>query len=276
MIELISSDDYRTLIRETTLERKKNLGQHFSFQSVAKACRVPKTYLSTVLRGNGHLNSEQVFLACDYLGMTEFETDFVLTLYELQRAVVPKRKKFLAERLLKLRNNASLTEKHIHAKKPETNGTANIDHYYLDPLVQIIHIALTCPNYAANIDALALALQLPKERVSQIISQLCRMGLVELTKQGCRVTEENLHLSRESHIYPAHRRLIRMAALEKFDRNASPHDYSFAAVFTANQEGREKIQAEFLKFLKKAQAVSTTTNSAEVYQMTFDFVRWTT
>jgi hypothetical protein len=92
-MKLARYTDYRSLFREESHAFKQKFGSEKSLSRLADYCGVQKTYLSAVLGHRAHFSRDQLFLACDFLRLSESEKSYVEQLYELPRA--PGRAPFL-------------------------------------------------------------------------------------------------------------------------------------------------------------------------------------
>lgn len=69
--------DYKILLKNSLETKKSSLGRAFTYESMAKACRIQKTYLSRVLNRDGDLSRDQLYRACEFLGFSAAEKEFV-------------------------------------------------------------------------------------------------------------------------------------------------------------------------------------------------------
>jgi len=266
-------DNYRTILKEALLEKKASIGTAFTFQNMAKACRVQKTYLSKVLNDRGHLNGDQLYLACDYLGFNGEERDFIFLIFEQERTVVQKRKTELQTQISSLKKRHARTEAHLESKILPT-GSENFQEYYLDPNLQIIHMFLTIDRFARNTALIGEKLHLRADILADALRKLQRLGIVEMRESKFQVVLDNIHLPKGSDLYPPYRSLLRAKANGWVDRLPADKSYNFSAIFSTTPRTKQKIHMAFLDFLKSAQEMAGKTKSEEVYQMNFDLFGW--
>src|SRR5438067_732825 len=101
-------DSYKSFLRTSLLQKKQAVSSsRYTYERMARACGIQKTYLSRVLNSDAsHLSDDQLYLACRFLGVGLVERDFLLLLRDWERSSVPERKAELAARI------ASQREKH--------------------------------------------------------------------------------------------------------------------------------------------------------------------
>ncbi|OQW50509.1 MAG: hypothetical protein A4S09_01575 [Proteobacteria bacterium SG_bin7] len=274
MENIYKTDDYRKALRSTVYHHKENLGIKRSFQKMAEHCRVQKTYLSKVLNQGGNLTRDQLYLACDYLNLKDNETEFLMTLHELDDAIVLPRQKKLRERIEKMRSQYLKTEAHIDAPA-STVKTVDLQTYYLDPLLQLIHIMLTISKYSKDPKLISKSLAITEPIISDKLRILERLRVIEVVEEGIKVLNTELHLSADSEIFSAYRKLMRLTAINRLDQLDSKKAYSFSVIFSSSPVVREEIQEHFLKFLNKVKKLVSGGDEREVYQMNFDLFDWT-
>ncbi|MEK7692160.1 MAG: DUF4423 domain-containing protein [Bdellovibrionota bacterium] len=266
---------YKAALKETLLTKKEAFGNQFTFQNMASACRIQKTYLSRALSDDKtHLNSDQLFLASEYLGLNEIERTFLLLLHEREKSVVTKRRELLDREIDAIRKKHAKTEAVIEKSAVVLEGE-DLRDYYLDPHIQIIHLFMTVQKYARNPDIVRQRLGLTRDRFTQLVNQLIKMKILSVIDKGAyRVAKASLHLSADSAIYPPHRTLLRLRALDQIQRSTKDQAYSFAVVFSATPSARRKIQDLFFGFLKDVEKEVTRSDPEEVYQLNFDLLSW--
>jgi uncharacterized protein (TIGR02147 family) len=265
--------DYRKIIKDALLEKKSSLGTSFTFQDMAKACRVQKTYLSKVLNDRGHLNGDQLYLACEYLGFNGTDRDFIFLIFEVTRTVVEERRLELQAQINEIRRKQIKTESHLAANILPTS-TADMAEYYLDPYLQIIHMFLTVEKYAKNAPSIAEVLNLHIELFAEALRKLQRLGIVEMRNGRYPVLKESIHLPKDSSLYRPYRNLLRMKSAEWVDKRPSEKSYNFSVIFSTSPQIKQRIHVAFLDFLKLTQDMVGEGKADEVYQMNFDLFGW--
>lgn len=69
-MDVFNSTDYKYFLREALHEKRRQVNASFTYERMARACGINKTYLSRVLNSEAaHLSEEQLYLAATYLGL---------------------------------------------------------------------------------------------------------------------------------------------------------------------------------------------------------------
>ena len=265
--------DYKKLISEEINNRKK-FNSKLNFSGLADAIGVQKTLVSKVLKGSANFNSDQVFLACEYLGFSEEETEFALLLLEYDRCAVGRRKRKLKESIQKRRGEEQIPEKRLQAEKLNT-ANDSMQKFYLDPLAQLVHAFLIVPKYAAQPQLILQALHLEPVKLKYLLKLLEEVQLIKSTASGSiRVIKNHTHLTSDSNIFETYHQLKRVKSLDQIMNLPADKKYNFSALLSTDEETQVELKELFLQFLQKAETKVINSNPEEVCQMNFDLFRW--
>jgi hypothetical protein len=268
-------DSYRTLLKELLLEKKAQFGRLFTFEKMAKACRLQRTYLSTVINGAGHLNGDQLFAACEFLQLSTDESDFANLLLEWERSQSEKRKKRLKIQIAAMRRHGLNTDNYIPGAKPSADSRgALLDDFYLDLQAQMVHMFLTVPRYSKDHETIRRALGLEKDSFHMALNKIEQAGLISLSGKEVKVLQSSIHLPASSRLYPSYRMQMRLKALELMQNRSPDNHYSFSVLFSADEDARRRMHTRFLEYINWCQKISENETPEQVYQMNFDLVKW--
>jgi hypothetical protein len=270
---IYESADYKKILVQALTDKKTHVSKQFTFQNMAEHCGVQKTYLSKVLNREGHLTEDQLYLACDYLGFSEDETNYVALVYAHEKSIVPKRREILKKKIESFQNQNRKTEKRIAVTAVE-DSSPHIMTYHLDPYFPLIHVFLTIRKYASDVRRISEALAISESQLNYYLTRLEQMGIVRFQAQRFEVLKDNIHLPQDSALYTAFRTRMRIKALEKMDRSPAAESYSFSVVFSSIPQVRQKIQTLILNTIKESQELVSKGKEEEIYQMNIDLLNW--
>lgn len=265
---------YREALSQVLLDKKAKFGKLFTFEKMAAACRLQRTYLSTVLKGNGHLNSDQVFAACEFLGMNADEYRFISLLHEHDRSIFPNRKIKLESEIAAIRSDALQASNYVSAKPIAVQENPAMVDFYLDLTAQLIHMFLTVKRYRDDPEKIKKVLGIDEIIYKNSFITIERAGLIRRSGKKIEMVVDEFHLPKSSTLYPNYRMQMRLKAIELMQRRSSDQHYSFSVIFSADEELRRKFQARFLELVDWAQKHSSQSSQDEVYQMNFDLLKW--
>lgn len=277
-MDIFGSKDYRFII-SASLEEKKSLNRKYTFQSMAAHMRIQKPYLSKVMNNRADFNTDQLYLACDYLGFDENEKDYLLLLLELERSSVEERRNELLDKVELIqeskRNTKEVLGREIREMTPfEFDNSTYVD-YYLNPLVMIVHICLTIPRFRNDLTLLSKELRIDYDQLEEIINKLSSMKLIEFSNKAIRVLLSTMHLPRESSIVLPHQQLLSQLSSQRKNGLSIGKKKSFSVTFSSNEDNRKDMEWEFNKFTKKIRELSQRGDKKHCYQINFDLFPWT-
>lgn len=263
---------YKKSLTKYLIFRKK-LRASYTFESMAQACGVQKTYLSKVLKHDGNLNLDQLFAACEYLKLKPLESEFLLSLYHYQTAQNAKRRDQYKQKIDEIRVKSQATDSKLQLKN-EKNVQDSIMEYYADPYFSLVHMFLTLETYSKNPEALQVALYLDAKRITYYLDRLESMGIIKQEGAFWKVVQDTLHLPEGSPFVKAHRTLLRLKSMDQLERSSAKDYYSFSVVFSSEESVRREIQERFFQFLEGVKKLVEKGNEKEVYQLNFDLLKW--
>ena len=87
---------------------------------------------------------------------------------------------------------------------------------------QLVHMFLTIDSNREDVQKISNALAINQKELTEILNSLSTMGFISFVDRKIRVLKDHVHLSQQSKIYNAHRKLMRMKSLERLDQSQSP------------------------------------------------------
>lgn len=277
-MNIYKSNDLREILNEVMSE-KKFLDKKFSFQSMAAFIRVQKPYLSKFMNNRADLNSDQMYMACQFLEMNEEETNYMLLLLAHERCTFSERKKSLKENIKKTQDSKIDNIKNV-IKNISTRDALEFDNskhieYYLEPIISIVHMFLTIPRFRNNIDLIAQDLFISKEQLQDILKKLINMNIIEINDDQINILIRTLHLPKESKIISSHQQILKQNAIHRLSRIGIEQKKSFSVIFPSNETVRKKIEFEFSTFITKVRELQLEDeNKEDCYQLSFDLFPW--
>jgi predicted transcriptional regulator len=269
---IFSADSYKEALKDRLLERKKVLSK-FNFQSLARHCKVQKTYVSRVFNADAHFNEDQVFSACVFLGMTDVEKDYVMHLHGHERSHTSDRRVYHQKQLSKIRQMANQPSS-VLVSDTVNSSQLELAEYYYDPRMLLVHTFLSITEYSESIKKIAEKLKMNESELSRILSRLERMGIIEVKDERFQISKKSLNLPSDSPLRSVFRRAMRYKLLDRIADERTAGGTNYSVVFSANSDSVQKISEAFNDFLKKTQEIVKSSPSEGVYQLNFDLECW--
>ena len=236
---------------------------------LADAMNSPVSHVSNVLNGSQHLSLEQAEACTRHFGFNEDETEFFLLLLQFNRAGTTSLKKVLKRNIDRITKEKSKLKNRL--KIPQSLNPQHELEYYSSWEYAAVHVLLTIPELQ-NREKLAKRLSLNLERIDQILSFLVSSGLAEKSGISYTLTENQIHLGKESHLISKHHTNWRVRTLREFE-NLSEESLHYSAAVTLSQKDFENVREILSKALSKSLKTITQSKEEDFAVLGIDFYR---
>lgn len=258
---------------DKAIEEQRTAVSGWTLSKLAEQSQMQPSYLTNVLKGRCDFNSDQLYRVCENLEFKVDEIEYLLLLLESKRTTYKNRKRQLEKKIEQVRSQQLRSEKYLKTKPVELSAE-QLEQYYLNPYIPLVHIYLGFVSGPVNAETLAKNFLTTKEQMTGVLKVLEEIKYIRRKGTSYEVLVEGQHLPRESHILRPHHLMMRMKSLDQIQRMSAEQSYSFSATISTMPEVRTKIQSEFLKFLKAAEKLVKDHPSEKMYQINFDLFPW--
>lgn len=268
-------EDYKEALKTLLNSRKAQFGSRFTFERMAAACGIQKTYLSKVMNGGGQLNGDQLYSACEFLKLPFEETEYLLDLRDWQLSQNKTRAERIKAKLEEIKKRHLKTESSIVVSQ-EQSVQNQLWEYYTDIDLQLTHLFLTVPQFSENSSAITEKIGISEDRLKNILLKLQNWKIVRYEKGKYVADNPKLHLSEDSPAFITFGILNRIKTLEKLRKRDSEitNEYFFSVFFSAETAFQNRFKKKLLELLKETQTQVVASKPQEVYQLNIDFFRW--
>lgn len=263
---------YRKAIEEIVEIRRKLPGR-YTLRKLAENCRLQPSFVTNVLKGRFDFNADQLFAICSELGLPDPEREYLLLLLEHERSVHKPRRDQLKSKIDEIRKESQKSEKHLAVKVVDPQQ-ADQTQYYLDPFAQLALIFLNLSPYNKQPDKLGAALGISQTHLGEILTNLSKIGAIQIENGLYRVVSRNTHLPKSNPLSGPHLTLMRLKSVDQLQRLSREQSYNHSVTFTGTAETMTLLSDAYLGFLKKAEAIVKPAPSQAVFQMNFDLFPW--
>ena len=267
---------YREYLRESCNELKAQPNQQFRYALLARFIEIQATYLSRVLNGSAHLNADQLARACEYFLLNDEETEFLLLLLDWEKSSYPSRKKRLFNKIEALRKTRNGTAAYLKAKILEIDYREKMSKYFLEPFAPVIHAFFSIDRFARNPKLIGIELGLSEQKLKQVLSLLETLGLIvyDDNLKKYTMTQEHLHLDKESDVNESYQKLTRIVSSEFCSRLSNQEKHQYCVSFGATPESYRAVHQEFNQFIAKVEKIVRGSSAQGIYQLNFQLFPW--
>ncbi len=267
-VNLLEYDNYKIFINDL-LKSMDNAGRG-QFQKMAKYLGVHSTLMSQVFKAQKELNHEQGLKLAQYFSMSSFEQEYFLILISLARAGTTSLKEFYEEKRLGLTKHANELSNILPKALEISESDKSL--FYSKWYYSAVRLATTIPSIN-TIDEIATYLDLPRNKVQEIMDFLFKTGLCERDGEKLISSAKRTHLKRRSPQISSHHNNWRLRAMEQYTKY-DDDDLSFTGPMTIATKDANRIREILVESIEKANDVITDSNSEEIFCLCIDWFRF--
>jgi hypothetical protein len=222
---------------------------------------------------NAFLNKDQGFLLANLMKLNEEEKEFIFLLIDLDKAAIKDYQEEIKIKIKKIRNINTQSNSYLNKNESILNET-EYQKYYMYTETQLVHLAFSIKEFQNNPDVLCGILNISQSLFDQIIKTLISLNLIAIKNNKVILIKSNLHLPQKSPLFHSWQMQTKIKSNEWIKKVEDKDKYNFCVSFTAEEKDKEIIYFEFMKFLKKVEAVVKNAKSKNLFQMNFDLFKW--
>lgn len=218
---------------------------------LAQAIGCQRSVISQVLNRRADFTLDQAGQLCSYLKLSDDESGYFLDLVSLERAVSPKLRALLKDRIDSAKRKRE--DLSIRFAVGEALQVEQQVMYYSAWYWSAIHVLVSVPGFGTN-EAISQRLGLPKSLVTEVLIQLLKMNLIDQVDGVFRVRTHQMHLPNSSPMNLMNHLNWRHKAIERIPlRNSKEIHYT--SVFAASKSDIEEIRRQMLKLIDSTREI---------------------
>ncbi len=268
-MNIFETDDYRRFLRSFIAKLpKKGRGE---INRLAQFSKVHPSLISQVLNGLKDLSLEQAQLVCEYLDLTNQETEYFLTLVQFQRAGTAKLRKYYKQKLMDIREKSLEISQHVRHDRDLTEEEKSI--FYSHWLYAAIWLLTSLPN-GRSLDEVSHHFEINRERATEILHFLADTHLCLVENGRYKMGPQSIHLPRGSVHLTKHHTNWRLRAIEASD-NIAQEELMYTAPLSVSRSDFNKIRNRLAEIIKEVtdQAIGSEAEAIACFNMDFFWVR---
>jgi uncharacterized protein (TIGR02147 family) len=242
-------------------------GGYGSRAKFAKAIGCQTSYIAQVLKGSAHLSLEQLEAANSFMGHSEQEGLYLLTLLQYERAGTSQLQARFKKQLDEIKDSRLLLKNRLGVGQPLSPEQQAI--YYSAWYYSAIHLMVSQSRFQSA-KSIAEYLGLDVLRANSAIQFLLETGLIEKKGSHFRIGQKRIHLGSDSPLISKHHinwRLQAIRALEK-DRKENLH---YSSVVTILPSDALRVRELMTKTIGQAKSIIKDSADEDVYGFSIDF-----
>ncbi|MBC7398037.1 MAG: TIGR02147 family protein [Bdellovibrionales bacterium] len=237
-------EDYRTFLH-VYLTQDVNTSA-MKRREILKSAGISSSFLTQVLSESKQLSQEQAYEIALHIGLTEKETDYLLTLVDIGRAGSVKLKQRLSFTLAKLRSESQNIAANVNSSFQLTEEQKTI--YYSNWIYSAIRNLIPVSQHV-SVKEIAQKLSAHETRVETAIQTLIEFGLISRTESGFEYKAGYTHLDSHHPMIFRHHQNWRQKAIQRMDFYTDQHLH-YTCPMAISKNAAIKIRAQLLDSIK--------------------------
>ncbi|OQW50450.1 MAG: hypothetical protein A4S09_01255 [Proteobacteria bacterium SG_bin7] len=266
-MNIFEIENYKKIIKNRLLGfPKKGYGQ---LKKLATFLNVNTTFISQVVNGEKDFNLEQATLVCEFLGLSELESEYFLSLVSFDRAGNEPLRKFLKKQIASIRMKAEKLSQRLSVNAQIQEADKAI--FYSDWIYSAIR-QMTAVKGFHSLEAIAEKFQLSRKQVGEVMAFLLRTGLCKEENGKLQVGPSSTHLGAESPWVKSHHSNWRLRAIDVMSENAN-ENLHYSSPMTLSLKDAQKIRAIIVSGIESVSKIVDDSPSEELFCFNVDWFR---
>ena len=236
---------------------------------IAEHLNCQAAFVSQVLNSSPNFSLEQGVRINSFFEHTKEESRYFLLLLQYARAGSSDLENYFKAEMEEVLIKRSDLKNRLDIK----NSLKKIDQqtYYSSWLYACVHMMIAIPEFR-NVTAIAKHLNLPKDKVLEVIDFLVETGLVQQKGASYEIGVTKIHLVKDSPQIQRHHTNWRMQAIKAIDLNM-PEDLHFSTIVTMSASDVPKIKEVMIKAIEESRKIIKDSKEEQLQSICIDFFK---
>lgn len=251
-MNIFEQNSYKVILKHYFMIKAKSVKG--VSKKLAEHLNVNPSLISLVMTGNKDFTEEQMFEICEFLGISKFESEYLMSLLKIERAGSFKLKTYYTNQRDILKKQSDELAHRIQRDQKLSDADQSL--FYSSWIYSAIHMYTTLEK-DVYFDELRMKFNLDHEKMGEILNFLIRTGLVIENNGIYKVGKADTHLGRKSPHLNKHHSNWRLKAIDAFDK-LSDQELTYTVNFSVSEkdliELRKMMLQSIEEFLKRVKA----------------------
>jgi uncharacterized protein (TIGR02147 family) len=265
MAQMFELTDYKKYLNAAIDELSENgRGIRLKF---AKAMDCQPGYVSQVLNGSAHLSLEHADKASRFLGHTDDESQYFLSLVLFARAGTTEFKERMQRQIDLLQAEHLNLKKRFKIKDRISEKDQSV--FYSNWQYVAVLTALSVPALQSK-EAISARFHIPLKRVSEIIEYLVSAQLIKIEKGKFLPTTTRTHLGANSPLISKHHINWRLQAIQSLEKESAT-DLHYSSVISLSKGDMKIIKMKISEGLDEIKKIIRDSKDETICSFAIDF-----
>jgi plasmid maintenance system antidote protein VapI len=240
-------------------------------QRLAESLKCHPTLISQILHNKADLSIDQAILFCEFANFQQDETDHFMDMLFRERAGHPATKRHFEQKIKK-----RIEVRESFAIRVNAGGSISEEYqqlYYETWIPQVVHICCQIGSKGSTVAELSKSLGIDAHEISEVVSELVKMGLVIRVGDYFKSVVDSLHIGKDHKLTKQIHRNWRLRTIQEFQRSGKIHNTHFSSVISLSESSAEKIKQLIFDHIESISNEVKTSKPETMYSFCLDFYR---
>lgn len=260
--------NYKQCVNDWIQEQPK--AGHGQFRKLSEFLRIHSVVLSQVFRGDRDLTVEQALGVCQYIGMTDLETEYFLLLVQKARAGSRELQEIFERQLVRIREQSLSLKNRIKFEKMTDEHKAR---FYSQWYYSAIRLGSSIPHLQQP-QILADYLGIERNIASKIIDFLIQYQLLIKEEGQLKLGPQVTHVGHDSIFVNRHHTNWRLQALQNMERTAGAkhsEQLFYTGPMALSKDAAIKIRQLLIELIQEGTKLATDSDSEVLRCLNIDW-----
>ena len=245
---------------------KKGYGQ---LKKLSEHLEVSTTFVSQVFQGEKELSLEQAVSVCEFLNLSETESEYFLKLVSLARAGSEKLRKILKNEIMRMKARSQKVHNRLSVQKVLPDEDKAI--FYSDWFYSAIRLLIGIEGFQGQ-EKISEYFGLHRTLVNEVLQFLLKSELIVNENGILKVGPSRTHLDSESPFIKFHHTHWRMKALEQV-KYPSAEKLHYSSPMTLGRKEVETVRARLVKTIEEVGKIIDPSPNEELMCLNIDWFK---
>lgn len=263
-MNIFDQSNYKVIVNGILLEKRKT--QKGLSRKLAEYLGVHPTLISQILNGQKDFSEEQILLVCEFLGVAQLETKYILALVRLERAGSKKLKDLCQEAIVQIRQQALNVSERISRDKILSDSEKAV--FYSSWIFSAVHL-LTTLERPLSFEEISKRLNLSLAKTRQILDFLLSVEMIA-EKDGKFISGAVVtHLEKSSPFLSKHHTNWRLKAIQASE-NLSDEELMYSGNFSVSKNDFALLREMLMKTVQNFISIVKDSPAEDIAQFNLD------
>ncbi len=226
------------------------------------------TLVSQVISGSKNFTEEQTLSVCEFLGIPKIESQYLLTLVQIERAGTVQLKNHYVEFKKQIQKKSLQVSQRVKKNRDLTESEKAV--FYSSWIYSAIQVSTTLLNETVDFTFICDRFNLDQAKARKIINFLIDTQLIREKEGLYTAGATSTHLDNESAFIVRHHANWRIKAIQSSE-NLNDTELMYSANFSVSKKDFNRLREEMIQTIQRFLSIVKDSPAEDIAQFNLDF-----